>query len=59
MLGDGLRYPNIGRVGEVLEVLEVLTAAEKHDGTPAQVSLAWVLSHDNAPLFRMPAVARS
>ncbi|WP_336338298.1 aldo/keto reductase [Haloarcula brevis] len=33
--------------GAVFDVPEIREVAEKHDATPAQVSLAWVLSHDN------------
>ncbi|WP_339105157.1 aldo/keto reductase [Haloterrigena salinisoli] len=33
--------------GEVFDVPEIQQVAEKHDATPAQVSLAWLLSHDN------------
>lgn len=32
--------------GEVFDVPEIRTVAEKHDTTPAAVSIAWVLSHD-------------
>ncbi|SDN13907.1 2,5-diketo-D-gluconate reductase B [Halogranum gelatinilyticum] len=33
--------------GEVFDVPEIRDVAEKHDATPPQVSLAWILSHDN------------
>jgi 2,5-diketo-D-gluconate reductase B len=33
--------------GEVFEVPEIETVAEKHDATPAQVSLAWLLGKEN------------
>ncbi|MFC6723573.1 aldo/keto reductase [Halobium palmae] len=33
--------------GEVFDVPEIREVAEKHDATPAQVSLAWLLAHDN------------
>ena len=33
--------------GEVMEVDEMTEVAEKHDTTPAQVSLAWLLAKDN------------
>ncbi|SDK39032.1 aldo/keto reductase [Natronorubrum texcoconense] len=33
--------------GEVFDVPEIRQVATKHDATPAQVSLAWLLSHDN------------
>ncbi|NGM68775.1 aldo/keto reductase [Natronolimnobius sp. AArcel1] len=33
--------------GEVFDVPEIQDVADKHDATPAQVSLAWLLSHDN------------
>jgi 2,5-diketo-D-gluconate reductase B len=39
-------YSPLGK-GAALEVPEVQEVAERHDATPAQVSLAWVLSHDN------------
>jgi len=39
-------YSPLGK-GAVFDVPEVQDVAEKHDATPAQVSLAWVLSHDN------------
>lgn len=33
--------------GQVTEVPELVAIAEKHDATPAQVSLAWLLSKEN------------
>ena len=33
--------------GEVAEVPELVEIAEKHDATPAQVSLAWLMSREN------------
>jgi 2,5-diketo-D-gluconate reductase B len=33
--------------GRITEVPEVRSIAAKHDATPAQVGLAWVVSHDN------------
>lgn len=39
-------YSPLGK-GAVLDVPEIREVAEKHDATPAQVSLAWVLDHDN------------
>ena len=33
--------------GKVFDVPEIEAVAEKHDATPAQVSLAWITSHDN------------
>jgi len=33
--------------GAVFDEPEIQEVAERHDATPAQVSLAWVLSHDN------------
>jgi 2,5-diketo-D-gluconate reductase B len=33
--------------GEVYEVPEIREVAERHDATPAQISLAWLLSKDN------------
>lgn len=37
--------------GEVFDVPEIRTVAEKHDITPAQVSLAWLLSMDNVAVI--------
>jgi 2,5-diketo-D-gluconate reductase B len=39
-------YSPLGK-GAVFDVPEIRDVAEKHDATPAQVSLAWLLSHDN------------
>ncbi|ELZ27668.1 2,5-didehydrogluconate reductase [Halosimplex carlsbadense 2-9-1] len=39
-------YSPLGK-GAALDVPAVREVAEKHDATPAQVSLAWVTSHDN------------
>ncbi|WP_148414183.1 aldo/keto reductase [Haloferax sp. KTX1] len=39
-------YSPLGQ-GSVFDVPELVEVAEKHDATPAQVSLAWILSHDN------------
>jgi 2,5-diketo-D-gluconate reductase B len=39
-------YSPLGK-GAVLDVPEIQDVAEKHDATPAQVSLAWLLTHDN------------
>jgi len=39
-------YSPLGK-GAVFDVPEIQEVAAKHDATPAQVSLAWVLSHDN------------
>ncbi|MEF8853083.1 MAG: aldo/keto reductase [Haloarculaceae archaeon] len=39
-------YSPLGK-GAVFDVPEIREVAEKHDATPAQVSLAWVLSHDS------------
>jgi 2,5-diketo-D-gluconate reductase B len=39
-------YAPLGQ-GEVFDEPEIREVAEKHDATPAQVSLAWILSHDN------------
>ncbi|WP_372480042.1 aldo/keto reductase [Halomicrobium sp. HM KBTZ05] len=33
--------------GAVFDVPEIREVAQKHDATPAQVSLAWITSHDN------------
>ncbi|MWV41786.1 aldo/keto reductase [Natrialba sp. INN-245] len=32
--------------GEVFDIPEIREVAEKHDASPAQISLAWLLSHD-------------
>ena len=37
--------------GDVFDVPEIREVAEKHDATPAQVSLAWLLSHDNVAVI--------
>lgn len=37
--------------GEVFDVPEIQAVAEKHDVTPAQVSLAWLLSMDNVAVI--------
>jgi 2,5-diketo-D-gluconate reductase B len=39
-------YSPLGK-GAVFDVPEIQQIAEKHDATPAQVSLAWVTAHDN------------
>ena len=39
-------YSPLGK-GEALDVPEIEEVAERHDATPAQVCLAWVLDHDN------------
>ena len=39
-------YSPLGK-GAVFDVPEIQEVATKHDATPAQVSLAWLLSHDN------------
>ena len=39
-------YSPLGK-GAVFDVPEIQEVAEKHDTSPAQVSLAWVLSYDN------------
>ena len=37
--------------GRVTEVPEIVDIAEKHDATPAQVSLAWLLSKENVAVI--------
>ncbi|AEH35975.1 aldo/keto reductase [Halopiger xanaduensis] len=37
--------------GAVFDVPEIREVAEKHDATPAQVSLAWLLDHDNVAVI--------
>ncbi|GAB3678824.1 aldo/keto reductase [Halopiger thermotolerans] len=37
--------------GEIVDVPEIQEVAEKHDATPAQVSLAWLLDHDNVAVI--------
>ncbi len=37
--------------GEVFDVPEIVDVAEKHDVTPPQVSLAWLLSKDNVAVI--------
>ncbi|MFB6310995.1 MAG: aldo/keto reductase [Salinirussus sp.] len=37
--------------GMVFDVPEIVDVAEKHDATPAQVSLAWLLSMDNVAVI--------
>lgn len=37
--------------GEVFEVPEIETVAEKHDATPAQVGIAWLLAKDNVAVI--------
>ncbi len=44
-------YCPIGR-GEILDQPELVEVAEKHDVTPAQVSLAWLMEHD--PVVPIP-----
>ena len=39
-------YSPLGK-GAIFDVPGIREVAEKHDATPAQVSLAWLLSHDN------------
>ncbi len=38
--------------GEVFDLPEVVTVAEKHDATPAQVALAWVVENGAVPIPR-------
>lgn len=44
---DYLRRVRAPTKGDVTEVPEPIEIAEKHDVTPAQVSLAWLLSKEN------------
>ncbi len=53
-VGRGLRDSAVDRDDVFLatktvhhDVPEIQDVAEKHDATPAQVSLAWLLTHDN------------
>nr|WP_200862340.1 aldo/keto reductase [Candidatus Halobonum tyrrellensis] len=39
-------YSPLGK-GEALDVPEIQEVAERHDASPAQVCLAWLLDHDN------------
>lgn len=43
-------YSPIAR-GEVFDVPEIQDVAEKHDATPAQVSLAWLLAKENVAVI--------